>query len=314
MFAPAQWPIIIIGGLASAFACALAATGSIGGIVLAYFCQLPLFLVGLGMGAAAGTIAGAIGAVTMAFFGGLVGAGAFLLFDAAPVAFLTRQALLSRPDGRGNVEWYPPGLLVMAATWFCIAAFTAAILWLATRPEGVVGTLSGTVEGLLDAMMQPQAQGERERLVAAVVAMLPGSVAASWLVMTAINGSLAQGLLARFGRNLRPSPDIAGIVLPHWLPLVAAVAILAALLLPGTVGYYGRNLAIILVVPFLFVGLAAIHTMCRKLAAGGILLIVVYVLMLVFGWPVLLVAVLGLVEHLAGLRQRLGGSGPNEEV
>ena len=44
--------------------------------------------------------------------------------------------------------------------------------------------------------------------------VIPGIVAASWMIMLVANGALAQGVLARFGANWRPSPDLAGLGLP----------------------------------------------------------------------------------------------------
>ncbi len=47
MFTPKQWLMIGAGGVVSALLYAVASTGNFGGLLLAVFYQLPLFLVGL---------------------------------------------------------------------------------------------------------------------------------------------------------------------------------------------------------------------------------------------------------------------------
>ena len=53
MFTPKQWLMIAGGGALSALLFVAPATGNFGGLLFAYFCQLPLFLIGLGIGPAA---------------------------------------------------------------------------------------------------------------------------------------------------------------------------------------------------------------------------------------------------------------------
>jgi hypothetical protein len=141
--------------------------------------------------------------------------------------------------------------------------------------------------------------------VAAVV--LPGILGVSWMVMTATNGCLAQGVLARFGAAWRPSPDLASLTLPIWVPILLAVAA-AASAVGGTARLLGINLMIVLAVPFCLAGLAVLHTAARRFPRPAVLLTTIYVLAGVFSWPLLLIAVLGLLESSLGLRRRLAQS------
>jgi hypothetical protein len=122
-------------------------------------------------------------------------------------------------------------------------------------------------------------------------------------MMLVANAALAQGLLARFGRNWRPSPDIAGLGLPMWLPLVLGVAA-AAIMVGGSLRFIGINMMIALSVPFCLAGLAVLHAAVRRLSHPVMALIGFYVVAAMFGWPFLAVAVLGLLESWLGLRHR----------
>ena len=103
-----------------------------------------------------------------------------------------------------------------------------------------------------------------------------------------------------------PSPDIASLQLPQGLPIFAAICGLGAFM-PGLAGFLGVNLAIILAGAFAFAGLAVVHTVARRWPNRRLWLIAVYVFVLVFGWPVLSLALLGLADPWLNLRRRLGG-------
>ncbi|MDP7392236.1 MAG: hypothetical protein QGH07_10405, partial [Alphaproteobacteria bacterium] len=98
MFSQKQWMTIATGGVISALLYALVTRGSLGGILLAYFCQLPLFVIGLSLGTTASVIAGAVAAAGVIAVSGVLGAFVFILVNAAPVVFLVWQGLLTRPD------------------------------------------------------------------------------------------------------------------------------------------------------------------------------------------------------------------------
>ncbi len=298
------WLLAIGGGAASVLIYSLTVSGSFGGLVLAYFAALPLYLVGLGLGLTAGAAAGATATIGMLLPGGFMAALVFFFVTALPTIVLVRQSLLSRNDPQGNVAWYPAGLMVVTLSVFGAGIYTLAALWLATQPGGFEGTTQAFVENLASSMTAPGAAEHRENIVNTLTPIVPGFVAASWFVMTVINAALAQGLLVRFQRNIRPSPDIVSMEFPNWFPIAAAAAALVGLLLPGALGFYGTNLAIILIVPFFFMGLAVVHALCRQKSAGPFLLIAFYGMLIVFGWLVVIVATLGLIEQWIGLRRR----------
>lgn len=308
MFTPKQWTIIVAGGALSAVVGALAAFGSFGGILLAYFCQLPLFLVGLSMGTTASAVAAAIAGSAVILMGGLFGALIFILFNAAPVVILVRQALLFRTDAEGAMEWYPAGLLAAAATAFGLALLALVFAGLGMTTAGVEESVRQFLDQFAERLEITWRPGAREQFIATIAPILPGAIGLSWLMMLVVNGTLAQGLLLRFGRNLRPSPDFANMELPRWLPIAAAALVIGAVLLPGAPGLFARNAALIVSLPFFLVGLAVAHAVARRIAAGPMLLILFYILMLLFGWPIVIVAFIGLVEQMTELRRRLAHS------
>ena len=143
--------------------------------------------------------------------------------------------------------------------------------------------------------------GTPERSELALAMIMPGIIVVFWMVMTLTNGSLAQALLTRFGVGWRPSPARAAVELPGWF-LVLLLLAASATGLGGMMRFVGVNVIIILTLPFCLAGLAVLHTIARRFSCPTVPLVGVYVLTRLFGWPLLVVIFLGLLDTSLGLR------------
>ena len=280
--------------------------GSPGAMILVYLTQLPLFLAGLWFGAAAAVIAGISAAVVLLAASDVLAAAIFAALNAVPVVLLVRQALLARRNADGTLSWYPPGRLTVWLTALGILGIAAALLLLG-GPDGLQATLRDIIARALDHLTE-RSLPDRDRVAATLASVIPGIAAASWMVMAVINGALAQGLLVRFGVAWRPSPDLANLGLPRWMTMALGGAALVTLL-GEPWRFLGINLVIALSVPFCLGGLAVLHAAVRRLPHPGIALVAFYTLAGMFGWPLLVAAILGLFEAWLGLRRRLAPHG-----
>jgi hypothetical protein len=280
----------------------LVLTGSAGSVILIYLAQLPLFAAGLWLGTGACALAGLVAALVLTGAGSLLTAGMFAALNVFPVVLLVRQSLLARTAPGDMIEWYPPGPLTGWLTGLGLVAAAAMLISLG-GPRGMEGALREALAPILDRRAEEIA-AEHNELLNTVAFILPAVVAASWMVMTATNGCLAQGLLARFGASWRPSPDLAALSLPAWISVVLAAAAVA-IVIGGTARFLGVNVMIVLAVPFCLAGLAVLHTLARRFPRPTVTLVTFYVLAGVFGWPLLVVALLGLLDSPLGLRRRL---------
>lgn len=281
-----------------------------GGLLLLFLAPLPLFMTGFAQGLAGAAIAGGTVLVVAGFIAGIVAAFGALLFLVGPAVLLVRQALLNRPaavtaGAPGGLEWYPPGLLVTWLLWIGLAWAAVTMAMLTVQSGGMQATIEAHLINALGIML-PQATAEDVAQMAASMASFAlGFGIVSYLLILALNGVLAQGTVARFGRNLRPSPDIASLRLPAWIAPALAAVLLAAFFLPGDLGFVARNVAPILLLPFFFAGLAVAHAYARRARSGGFLLALFYVLLVLFTWPAAIVVLVGLFDQWADLRRRL---------
>ncbi|HYG85182.1 MAG TPA: DUF2232 domain-containing protein [Azospirillum sp.] len=301
------------GGVVSALLYVSVVFAGVGALILGYLAPLPLFLVGLWVGTAGTGIAGAAGAVAvLAATGSFMGVLGYVLTGAVPAAFVVRQALRARQTGSGDVEWYPPGLLLLGLTGFGVAAFFIAVVLALGEPGGLEGMVRRTLQGMARQFVAPgEAPPSPEAFWLAPA--LPGLVVVSWLTMTIVNAALAQGLLMRFGRNRRPPMRLAEMELPGWVVLAFAGMVAAAAVLPDGMGFLALNVALVLSLPFGLAGLSVVHAFAQRQSAKVALLVGFYLFLFLFGWPILLLIGLGVIEQWIGLRRRWARVGPDQE-
>jgi Predicted membrane protein (DUF2232) len=293
--------VSVVCGVLAAGPYLLVLTGSTGSMILVYLAQLPLFAAGLWLGTGASASAGLVAALLLAATGSLPVAAFFAGVNVVPVVLLVRQSLLARTGPAHAVEWYPPGLMTAWLTGLGLVAAAVTFVFFG-GPQGMQTALREALAPALDRHLG-EITPELDELLSFIAFILPGLVATSWMVMTATNGSLAQGLLARFGASWRPSPDLAALGLPMWIPVLLAFAA-GAMLLGGTARCVGLNVLIVLAVPFCLAGLAVLHTVARRFPRPAVTLATFYLLAGFLGWPLLLIAVLGLLDLPLGLRRR----------
>jgi hypothetical protein len=276
--------------------------GTPGALILVYLTQLPLFVAGLWLGVGAVAAAGATGSLVLLVVSDLLGAALFAALNAVPVTLLVRQALLARRRDDGVYAWYPPGLLTAWLTGYALAGIGAAMLLLG-GPEAMHESLRGVLGTVLDRLYGGRV-ANRDDVASTLASIIPGVVAASWMVTAVVNATLAQGVLARFAANWRPSPRLIALELPIWLHVALGITA-AAVVLGGAARFVGMNAMIVLSIAFCLGGLAVLHAAARRLAHPTMILVFFYTTAALFGWPFLVAAVLGLLEPWLGLRRRL---------
>jgi hypothetical protein len=313
--------IALAAGLLSALLFVSLSEGLAIGMLLTYLAPLPLMMAGLARGTGSAAIAGITAMAAVAAVSGGVASLPFGLAVALPAVIVARQALLWRTTSGGAVEWYPPGLVLgwltgMALVLILIgAALVSGQSGVGADSGGLQDWVSDTVGRTLDLLTPTLDANQRQAVASWWVPFFPALVARAWLVRTVVNATLAQALLARWKQNHRPSPAYSREMdLPTWLGGVLAVAVAAGTMAEGDLGYLGRSVAVVALVPFALSGLAAVDAWVAGRPNARMLLVVMYgVLFLVSTWALLLVAGLGLVRFVTRFRAAGDSGGGKEE-
>lgn len=310
---PARTLIAVGAGVVSALIFSLLLTGSPMAIIVTPFTMLPIFLIGLSGGTVQSLFAAATATALIGGLGGFMGAVTYAAAEAIPAIALSSQAVRQRPGQNGQPVWQPPGRLMGLATAYAVFLLVALFIGFSGVNGGFVGLLEGEVAASLSPMVTegPEADRMVAELSAQVSKAVPGSISSWWLFITIINLGIAQTLLKRWKQNIRPSLSMFGADTPKWLIATLAGALLIGLLAGGTVGVAGWNIAIVLAMPYFFVGLTVIHAMSRNWGPGPFFLGGFYIVILFRGWPALIAVALGFAEQWVKLRDKIGGKTPS---
>ena len=306
--------IAMAAGCASALMFASIVSGALISLLLFYLAPLPLMMAALGWGPLSATIGGISAATGLGAIFGLPYCIAFVLTVALPAWWLGHLALLGRPAANGvpsgngaspvapDLEWYPVGRILIWITGFAALTTMAALLTLGTDAAAITGALR---RGLLRIIGQsdPAMSAEVEQRIDALVAIAPAAAALVAMLTLTLNLWLAAKITATSARLHRPWPDLKSAALPPMTLATLCVAI-AFCFAGGLLAILGQIVTAALMMAYAFTGFAVLHTLTLASKNRAIWLCCTYALVMVIGWPILVMVALGLADAIFGFRQR----------
>jgi len=299
-------------GAAAALLFASVTSGTALSIPLAYLAPLPIMIAALGWShwvALAGALIGAF--AIWLFFGTLFSVG-FLAGIGLPGWWLGYLTMLARPSGNGeaaSLEWYPPGRLVIWAAALATALVLLTIMMVGFGADEFREALRAALREVFRAAATeagpsgPATLRSPDRLIDLLVVALPPATAVMGLITDILNLWLA-GRIVRFsGRLTRPWPLLSEMTFPP-LTTAALGAAIALSFVDGILGIVATVIASALLMAYGVLGFAVMHSITRGMTSRGFILAGVYASVMIFGWPVLALCLLGLSETFFRFRAR----------
>jgi len=308
-----QFGLIGLGsGAAAALLFASLSSGTPLSVPLAYLAPLPLMIAALGWSHWAALIGAVIGGLAIWLVFGSLFFVAFFAGIGLPGWWLGYLAMLARPvdqNGTTTLEWYPPGRLVVWAAGLGIALIVLSVLVMggnATAFREVMGAALRDVFRIATTeagSSAPAALRDPERVIDVLVMIIPPATAVMATLTNALNLWLAGRIVKFSGRLTRPWPNIPGMTFP---PLTAAALALAIALtfIDGTVGILAGIASAALLMAYGLLGFAVIHVVTQTLTARAFVLAGIYASVLIFGWPILILCLVGLADQIFNFRAR----------
>ena len=310
--------IVLIGiaaGAAAALLFASVASGAPISLVLFYLAPLPVMIAALGWSHLAGLVAALVAATSLAAVFGSYFFLAFLIGVGLPAWWLGYLALLGRPavtpEGT-TLEWYPVGRIVVWAALIGALVVAVAIPNFGTDAEAFRSGLRRAFERLLRLQTDTAAGTplrlpgfkDPDRLLDLLVAVIPPAAAVLSTLTSLANLWLAGRIVRISGRLKRSWPDLPAMTFPGYAPAVLAVAV-AGTFMPDLVGILSAILTASLMMAYAVLGLAVTHAITLGAGGRGFILAGIYATIGLFGWPVLLLALIGLADTILDIRTRV---------
>jgi hypothetical protein len=293
-------------GAASALLFASVASGSPLSVLLFYLSPLPILIAAMGWSHWAALVAAVVASAGLASIFGPLYFVTFLVGVGLPAWWLGYLALLARPLATGGMEWYPAGHLVFWAAILSATVVIGAMLTLGTDADSFRTSLRGGLERMI--ARGGAASGESgsvpDRLLDFLVAALPPAAAVLTTVTNVVNLWLAE-LVARIsGRLLRPPPELSAMRFPAYAAALTGAAVVATFV-PGMIGLGASVVSASLLMAYAVLGFAVLHAITRGMSSRPFTLGGTYLAVLVLGWPVLVMTLLGLADTAFDFRTRV---------
>jgi hypothetical protein len=315
--------IVFIGtgaGLLSALVFASVASGSALAIPLFYLAPLPVLVAALGWSHVAGLIAAGVAAVGLGVAFGSMLFVVFLVGVGLPAWWLGYLALLAQPGANAapnHLEWYPVGRLVIWAALLGSLIVVSVVARFGLDADNIQAGLKRILESVFQ--VQASAGGaapggvDAGEFISLLATWIPRIAAIPTIVASLFNLWLAGRIVRASGRLKRPWPDLSAIAFPSSVPLLLAAAI-AGTFVPGLLGMLCWVLTASLLTAYMLLGFAVLHAATRALNGRAFLLAGSYLTVVLFGWPALAVAIIGLADAALDIRGRLAGKGANPNI
>jgi uncharacterized protein YybS (DUF2232 family) len=194
--------------------------------------------------------------------------------------------------------------LAMAAILLVFAWFGDPSQWWLERLQGLINSLSAQPELQIDTGLL---MGFAEQVAPLMIGLLAAGL--SFAALTCL-------MLGRWWQSLMVKPgalrkEFYALRLNRVLSLLAVAIFALAALKLGSVSALALQWSLVVMVPFLFVGLAVVHATLSNLKLARIWLIVIYILMSLLPQVMMLVVVTGMLDPWLDLRRRTEKSEAN---
>jgi hypothetical protein len=318
-----MWKSILIGigaGAASALLSLSLVSGSPISLILVFIASLPILIVTIGWSGSVGLIAIAAAAIGLGLIVDWRLPLSYVVSVGAPAWWLGYLAMLARPgeepgDGEHSpapaaLEWYPVGRLVVWTAILGAAGIVILIPYLGFDKQTFDATLREFFQRMLRAQPGPDGNlqipnvRDPKALLDILVLVAPPAAALGGTIMFMVNLWLAGRIARMSGRLRRPWPDIPSMELPVAAAGIVAAA-LAASFLPDILGLIGGVVAAAMLIAYGVYGLAVVHSITRGLSGRVVILGVIYAVLLLQGWPILILSLVGLIDTAVDIRGRI---------
>ena len=299
----------VASGLAAALLFLVVRTGSMFALLLDMFAPLPLLIAALGWGPRSALIGMASGTLVVT---ALIPGAAGLIFGlgiALPAWVMGVLIMMHRRDN-DRVIFMPIGICLLATALINALMALCMAMMIGGDMDGLTKAFSQIIEAISTAhpdVLAPIGLS-KDDLAKLMSQTAPPIFAGLGVLSSSALLWLAGSLVSMSGRLIRPWPDLALTTMPASVLALTGIAAVLSVLFDGFGGLYARCVLMALVSAYILEGMGVVLVITRGMSTRTPILTLFAILTLVLpplAGPVLAgLALLGIIDRMAGIRQR----------
>lgn len=267
-----------------------------------FLTQFPIIILAFMKGVREGLLALGFAGLMVVF----VGADAALVFFFVcflPLSFLFFIFLFPARASEGY--GWPDIKMSMNRLFVIVIPLTLLMAYLYSPLEGAEGVLY--IKTNIAAEMQKIASLAQDGFldVKQILYIIPFLYMASMILLILLNAVVAQALLTRMGRAIRPSLQFQQLQISPFYSIFMILSIMLLWLSSGFINYIATNLSLLFYMLYLFVGLSVVHVYMNAYPSKKWLLIGFYIIFFLVLPVQLFVGCLGLLDDVFSLKKRM---------
>lgn len=287
-------------------------------VIFMFLATLPLFSAGLGKSPKIALKASLLAtAIIAAFTASFAASSLFLLVFALPSSYICYAALKHYDIVLGSNMptlriWYPIGLITINLAIYgnIILAITTAILATqeTTMPQQLTQMINSEITTLsknYDIELKVSAEN--------IAFMLCGFLVWLWSLLIIASAWIANKILTKTNLAKRPNLTITPFPMPHWMLTIITIWALASLIGGESMSFLGKASVIIMLLPYFYQGMALLHLGIRNWPNRQAFLIIFYITVAIFWWPAMVMAGVGLWNHIKIFNKHLSSGGSSSK-
>lgn len=288
-----------VAGLLSAGLFLFTAMAGLGALFL-FLATLPLFGMGLSRNPKSALWGALAAALIILPVAGLSGSVLYLLLLGLPSWYIAQKSLLSKIHAGGQATWFPVGLVFTMLTSYACLMVILMVLQYTGQPEGLEQILARHIRETF-ANLGDEYTATVE-IMATTLSFMVFAVPV-WLWGLALYGHawLANALLLRKQKNLRPDFALTVFPMPSWMLGMIAICALASLIGSPVMAFLGKTLFIVSLFPYFLLGMAITHAATVSWPSRRFFLFFSYMLLLVQPWLAFIPCGIGITHHIKRL-------------
>lgn len=204
--------------------------------------------------------------------------------------------------------WYPVGLITVNLALYGLTILAVITAVFAFQETSLPQILHQSIETEM-VHLQKDYDMQIHQGIKDMSFLLSGLIVWLWCGLLIGYTMLINRTLVKKNLALRPNIIVTTFAIPHWLLSLMGIFALAALIGSESMSFLGKAALVILLIPYFFQGISMVHAGVKNWPNKMFFLIFLYVAIVAFLWPALMVAGIGLWNHIKTYNKHLSSGG-----